>query len=47
MLRRVADADQLPDYDGADRDDGRSLAVLFRLCGQTEALALAERMHAE
>ena len=48
MLRRVIEADQLPDYameltETADK----SPAVQFRRRGEAEALALAERMRAE
>jgi hypothetical protein len=48
MLRRVIEADQLPDYgmETAETTD-RSPAVLFRLRGEAEALALAEKMRAE
>ena len=48
MLRRVIEADQLPDYamELTETTD-KSPAVLFRLRGEAEALALAERMRAE
>lgn len=48
MLRRVIEADQLPDY-GMELTEttDKSPAVLFRLRGEAEALALAERMRAE
>jgi plasmid replication initiation protein len=48
MLRRVVEADQLPDYAMEFAETtGRSPAVLFRLRGEAEALALAEKMHTE
>jgi plasmid replication initiation protein len=48
MLRRVIEADQLPDYtmeltETADK----AQAVLFKLRGEAETLAFAERMQAE
>ena len=48
MLRKVVEADQLPDYkmEMAATADG-SPAVLFRLRGEAEALALAARLEAE
>ncbi|RDE04462.1 replication initiator protein A [Sphingomonas aracearum] len=48
MLRKVVEADQLPDYamEMATTADG-SPAVLFRLRGETEALALTARLEAE
>jgi len=48
MLRRVIEADQLPDYtmETAETTD-KSPAVLFRLRGEAEALALAEKMRVE
>jgi len=48
MIRRVVDADQLPDYsvEMAATTDG-SPAVRFRLRGEAEALALSARLHAE
>lgn len=48
MLRKVVEADQLPDYtmQMAATADG-SPAVLFRLRGEAEALALAARLEAE
>ncbi len=48
MLRKIVEADQLPDYalEMAKTADG-SPAVLFRLRGEAEALALAEKMQAE
>jgi len=48
MLRKVVEADQLPDYtmEMAATADGSS-AVLFRLRGEAEALALAARLEAE
>lgn len=48
MLRKVVEADQLPDYtmEMAATADG-SPAVLFRLRGEAEALALATRLEAE
>ena len=48
MLRKVVEADQLPDYamQMAATADG-SPAVLFRLRGEAEALALTARLEAE
>lgn len=48
MLRKVVEADQLPDYavEMATTADG-SPAVLFRLRGEAEALALTARLEAE
>ncbi|RYF17291.1 MAG: plasmid replication initiator protein [Oxalobacteraceae bacterium] len=48
MLRKVVDADQLPDYSLqlAKTADG-SPAVLFRLRGEAEALALTAKLEAE
>ena len=48
MLRKVVEADQLPDYamEMASTADG-SPAVLFRLRGEAEALALTARLEAE
>ena len=48
MLRRVIEADQLPDYamEMAETAD-KSPAVQFRRRGEAEALVLAERMRAE
>lgn len=48
MLRKVVEADQLPDYavEMATTADG-SPAVLFRLRGEAEALALTTRLEAE
>ena len=48
MLRRVIEADQLPDYmmEPAETVD-KSPAVMFRRRGEVEAMALAERMRAE
>ena len=48
MLRKVVEADQLPDYtmEMAATADG-SPAALFRLRGEAEALALAARLEAE
>jgi len=48
MLRKVVEADQLPDYtmEMAATADG-SPAVLFRLRGEAAALALAARLEAE
>ena len=48
MLRKVVEADQLPEY-GMELTEtaDRSPAVLFRLRGEAEALALAEKMRAE
>ena len=48
MLRKVVEADQLPDYamELASTADG-SPAVLFRLRGEAEALALTARLEAE
>lgn len=48
MLRKVVEANQLPDYtmEMAATVDG-SPAVLFRLRGEAEALALAARLEAE
>jgi plasmid replication initiation protein len=48
MLRKVVEADQLPDYamEMAMTADG-SPAVLFRLRGEAEALALTARLEAE
>ena len=48
MLRKVVEADQLPDYamQMAATADG-SPAVLFRLRGEAEALALSARLEAE
>ncbi|BCI72979.1 hypothetical protein SPKIRA_38090 (plasmid) [Sphingomonas paucimobilis] len=48
MLRRVIEADQLPDYamELAETTD-RSPAVQFRRRGEAETLALAEKMRAE
>ena len=48
MLRKVVEADQLPDYaiEMAKTADG-SPAVLFRLRGEAEALALTARLEAE
>jgi len=48
MLRKVVEADQLPDYamEMATTADG-SPAVLFRLRGEAEALALTARLDAE
>ncbi len=48
MLRKVVEADQLPDYavEMATTADG-SPAVLFRLRGEAEALALTARLGAE
>ena len=48
MLRKVVEADQLPDYamQMATTADG-SPAVLFRLRGEAEALALTARLEAE
>lgn len=48
MLRKVVEADQLPDYavEMATTTDG-SPAVLFRLRGEAEALALTVRLEAE
>jgi plasmid replication initiation protein len=48
MLRKAVEADQLPDYtmEMAATADG-SPAVLFRLRGEAEALALAARLEAE
>ena len=48
MLRKVVEADQLPDYamELATTADG-SPAVLFRLRGEAEALALTARLEAE
>jgi plasmid replication initiation protein len=48
MLRKVVEADQLPDYaiKMATTADG-SPAVLFRLRGEAEALALTARLEAE
>jgi hypothetical protein len=48
MLRRVIEADQLPDYamELAETTD-RSPAVQFRRRGEAEALALTEKMRAE
>lgn len=48
MLRRVVEADQLPDYAMEFAETtGRSPAVLFRLRGEAEALALAKKRHTE
>ena len=48
MLRKIVEADQLPDYamKMAETADG-SPAVLFRLRGEAEALALTARLEAE
>ena len=48
MLRRVIEADQLPDYamEMAQTTD-KSPAVLFRMRGEAELLALAEKKQAE
>ena len=48
MLRRVIEADQLPDY-GMEltHTADKSPAVLFRLRGEAQALALAEKMRVE
>ncbi len=48
MLRKVVEADQLPDYalEMATTADG-SPAVLFRLRGEAEALALTAKLEAE
>lgn len=48
MIRRVVDADQLPDYalELAATADG-SPAVRFRLRGEAEALALSARLQDE
>jgi plasmid replication initiation protein len=48
MLRKVVEADQLPDYamELTTTADG-SPAVLFRLRGEAEALALTARLEAE
>jgi plasmid replication initiation protein len=48
MLRKVMEADQLPDYalEMAATTDG-SPAVWFRLRGEAEALALSARLQAE
>ena len=48
MLRRVIEADHLPDYamETAETND-KSPAVLFRLRGEAEALALSEATQAE
>lgn len=48
MLRKVVEADQLPEYAlGLTETADKSPAVLFRRRGEAEALALAERMRAE
>lgn len=48
MLRKVVEADQLPDYTmGMAATADGSPAVLFRLRGEAEALALATRLEAE
>ena len=48
MLRRVIEADQLPDYAMALAETAdRTPAVRFRRRGEAEALVLAERMRAE
>lgn len=48
MLRKVVEADQLPDYalEMAETTDG-SPAVLFRLRGEAEALALSAKVQAD
>ena len=48
MLRKVVEADQLPDYamELTTTADG-SPAVLFRLRGEAEALALTAKLEAE
>ena len=48
MLKRVIEADQLPDYamELSETTD-RSPAVQFRRRGEAEARALAEKMQAE
>lgn len=48
MLRRVIEADQLPDYamELTETTD-KSPAVLFKQRGEAEALAFAERVRAE
>ena len=48
MLRRVIEADQLPDYamELTETTD-KSPAVLFRMRGEAELLALAEKRQAE
>lgn len=48
MLRRVIEADKLPDYmmEPAETAD-KSAAVMFRRRGEAEAMALAERTRAE
>jgi len=48
MLRKVVEADQLPDYavEMATTADG-SPAVLFRLRGEAEAMALTAKLEAE
>lgn len=48
MLRKVVEADQLPDYalEMTTTADG-SMAVLFRLRGEAEALALTAKLEAE
>lgn len=48
MLRRVVETNQLPDYEIALTETvDKSPAVLFRLRGEEEALALAKKMRAE
>ncbi|MFT6571811.1 MAG: hypothetical protein ACJAWY_003541 [Sphingomonas echinoides] len=48
MLRRVIEADQLPDYAmELTQTTDKSPAVLFKQRGEAEALAFAERVRAE
>ena len=48
MLRRVVEADQLPDYTMETTETAdKSPAILFRRRGAAEARALAERARAE
>jgi hypothetical protein len=48
MLRKAVEADQLPEYGMKLCDTvDRSPAVLFRLRGEAEAIAFAEKMRTE